>query len=205
MYKTKQENFWAGEFGNEYIKRNDGEKLLSSNLKLFSEILSNLNCNPESCIEFGANIGMNLSAIELLVPNIKLGAVEINKEAVKILKQRINNIEVYEDSLLNVSIEERYDIALIKGVLIHINPEELKVVYKKLYDCSKKYIVVAEYYSPSPVSIKYRENEDVLFKRDFAGEIMDMYKDLKLVDYGFIYHRDDLFPGDDITWFLLEK
>ena len=205
MYKTKQENFWAGEFGNEYIKRNDGEKLLSSNLKLFSEILSNLNCKPESCIEFGANIGINLSAIELLVPNIKLGAVEINKEAVKILKQRINNIEVYEDSLLNVSIEEKYDIALIKGVLIHINPEELKVVYKKLYDCSKKYIVVAEYYSPSPVSIKYRENEDVLFKRDFAGEIMDMYKDLKLVDYGFIYHRDDLFPGDDITWFLLEK
>lgn len=205
MYKTKQENFWAGEFGNEYIKRNNGEKLLASNLKLFSEVLSDISDKPESCIEFGANIGMNLSAIELLVPDIKLGAVEINKKAANVLKQRINNIKVYEDSLLNVSIEEKYDIALIKGVLIHINPEELKAVYKKLYDCSNKYIVVAEYYSPSPVSIKYRQNEDVLFKRDFAGEIMDMYKDLKLVDYGFIYHRDELFPEDDITWFLLEK
>lgn len=205
MYKTKQENFWAGEFGKDYIRRNDGKKLLASNLNLFSKILSDVNEKVGSCIEFGANIGMNLNAIELLVPNIKLGAVEINKEAAKILKQRIDNIKVYEDSLLNVSIEEQYDIALIKGVLIHINPEKLKVVYKKLYDCSKKYIVVAEYYSPSPVSIKYRENEDVLFKRDFAGEIMDMYSDLKLVDYGFVYHNDDLFPGDDINWFLLEK
>lgn len=205
MYKTKQENFWAGEFGNDYIKRNDGEKLLATNLKLFSDILSGVNDKIESCIEFGANIGMNLSAMKLLLPEVRLGAVEINKEAAAILKQRINNIKVYEDSLLNVSIEEQYDIALIKGVLIHINPEELKVVYKKLYDCSKRYIIVAEYYSPKPVSIRYRENEDVLFKRDFAGEIMDMYKDLKLVDYGFVYHRDDLFPGDDINWFLLEK
>ena len=33
---------------------------------------------------------------------------------------------------------------------------------------------------------------------------MDLYK-LKLIDYGFIYHRDNSFPKDDITWFLLEK
>lgn len=205
MYKTRQENFWAGEFGNDYIKRNDGEKMLASNLKLFSDILSGVSEKIDSCIEFGANIGMNLSAIEMLVPDIKLGAVEINKEAATILKQRINNIKVYEDSILNATIEEYYDIVIIKTVLIHINPKELKAVYKKLYDCSNKYIVVAEYYSPNPVSINYRGNVDVLFKRDFAGEIMDMYNDLKLVDYGFVYHRDNLFPGDDINWFLLEK
>lgn len=34
---------------------------------------------------------------------------------------------------------------------------------------------------------------------------MDRYPDLELVDYGFIYHRDNVFPGDDITWFLMEK
>jgi spore coat polysaccharide biosynthesis protein SpsF len=26
-----------------------------------------------------------------------------------------------------------------------------------------------------------------------------------LVDYGFTYHRDNAFPMDDTTWFLLEK
>jgi spore coat polysaccharide biosynthesis protein SpsF len=44
-----------------------------------------------------------------------------------------------------------------------------------------------------------------LFKRDFAGEMMDRYPDLKLLDYGFVYHRDPAFPDDDITWFLMEK
>jgi spore coat polysaccharide biosynthesis protein SpsF len=43
-----------------------------------------------------------------------------------------------------------------------------------------------------------------LFKRDFAGEMLDKYADLKLCDYGFVYHREK-FSQDDISWFLLEK
>jgi spore coat polysaccharide biosynthesis protein SpsF len=35
--------------------------------------------------------------------------------------------------------------------------------------------------------------------------MMDKYSNLKLVDYGFVYHRDYQFPQDDMNWFLLEK
>lgn len=91
------------------------------------------------------------------------------------------------------------------GVLIHINPNELKTVYEKLYTSSKKYILIAEYYNPSPVEIPYRGNKERLFKRDFAGEFLDMFPDCKLEDYGFVYHRDNNFPLDDITWFLMKK
>lgn len=38
-HKTEQEEFWSGEFGDEYIKRNEGKELLASNIALFSEIL----------------------------------------------------------------------------------------------------------------------------------------------------------------------
>ena len=31
---------------------------------------------------------------------------------------------------------------------------------------------------------------------------MTKYPDLKLVDYGFVYYKDPLFPLDDISWFL---
>jgi spore coat polysaccharide biosynthesis protein SpsF len=55
------------------------------------------------------------------------------------------------------------------------------------------------------VSIPYRGHEDRLFKRDFAGELLSRFGDLRLIDYGFVYHRDPKFPQDDITWFLLEK
>ena len=53
--------------------------------------------------------------------------------------------------------------------------------------------------------MSYRGHTEKLFKRDFAGEMLDRFNDLKLADYGFVYRRDMLFPQDDINWFLLEK
>jgi pseudaminic acid biosynthesis-associated methylase len=94
---------------------------------------------------------------------------------------------------------------LIKGVLIHINPDFLGHVYEKLYKTALKYICIVEYYNPTPVEVSYRGYSGHLFKRDFAGEVLDKYTDLNLVDYGFVYHRDHNFPADDLTWFLLEK
>lgn len=32
-YKTEQEKFWSGEFGNKYIDRNVSAEMLASNLK----------------------------------------------------------------------------------------------------------------------------------------------------------------------------
>ena len=94
---------------------------------------------------------------------------------------------------------------LSKGVLIHLAPELLPTAYAQLYALSQRYILIAEYYNPAPVEVSYRGNSGKLFKRDFAGEMLDRYADLHLLDYGFVYHRDPQFPADDITWFLLEK
>ena len=97
-----------------------------------------------------------------------------------------------------------YDLTFTSGVLIHINPDHLNAVYKNLYDHSRRYVLVSEYYNPTPVSISYRGHHDRLFKRDFAGDLIDQY-DMKLIDYGFVYKRDPWAPQDDTTWFLLEK
>ena len=75
-----------------------------------------------------------------------------------------------------------------------------------MYKYSKKYILMSEYYNPVPIEVEYRGNQGKLFKRDWAGEMMDKYHDLVLRDYGFIYHRGTgALTGDDLTWFLLEK
>lgn len=203
-FKTEQEEFWAGEFGSEYISRNKSEQLLASNLNFFSKALKQAD-KVSSCIEFGANIGMNLRAIKLLFPDIALKAIEINLEAAMHLAEFIGEKNTFHGSILEYSATQKVELVLIKGVLIHINPDMLSLVYKKLYEASGKYILIAEYYNPSPVAIKYREHENKLFKRDFAGEMLDEFSNLKLVDYGFSYRRDNSFPQDDITWFLLEK
>ncbi len=203
-YSTDQEDFWAGEFGNDYIERNKGKNILSSNLNFFSKALKNTN-KLKSCIEFGSNIGMNLKALKLLYPDMNLKGIEINSKACDELSSIIGNENVINKSIFNIDIAERFDLSLIKGVLIHINPEKLQQVYQKLYDATNSYILIAEYYNPNPVSIKYRNHENRLFKRDFAGEILDKFDDVVLEDYGFIYRRDNSFPQDDITWFLLKK
>ena len=203
-FKTDQETFWASDFGNDYISRNKGELLLASNLNFFVKALKQAD-KINSCHEFGANIGMNLSALKLLYPKAIFSGVEINVEASKVLAELIGRENVYEGSIFDYPISNQFDLSLIKGVLIHINPEMLDKVYEKLYEASKKYILVCEYYNPSPVAISYRGHSDKLFKRDFAGELMEKYPDLTLVDYGFSYRKDPAFPQDDITWFLLEK
>ena len=204
IFKTEQESFWAGEFGNNYISRNVGSDVLASNLSLFSRILSRLQC-LNSCIEFGAIVGMNLKAIKLLFPTVEQFAIEINPIAAKELKTNLKDDNVFESSILDFLPTRQWDLVLIKGVLIHINPDCLSDVYSKLYQASSRYICICEYYNPTPVEVSYRGHSGRLFKRDFCGEMLDKYPDLKLVDYGFVYQRDPQFPLDDVTWFLLEK
>jgi pseudaminic acid biosynthesis-associated methylase len=203
-YRTEQEAFWAGDFGTDYIYRNQGEGLLASNLDFFGKSLRQAR-GLNSCIEFGANIGMNIRALKLLYPRIDAHAIEINPEAAKQLSKAIPHDQVHNISILDFTPSRQWDLALIKGVLIHINPEVLPQVYDKLFSACGRYLMVAEYYSPTPVAIPYRGHSDRLFKRDFAGELMDRHTQLHLVDYGFAYRRDPDFPQDDITWFLMEK
>lgn len=203
MRETEQESFWEGSFGDEYAERNDDGRFLAANLALYSRILERTR-GVESVIEFGANVGLNLSAIRLLLPAARLAAIEINQKAAARLA-RLPGCKVYGMSILDFEPGERYDLALIKGVLIHMDPARLQDVYAKLFASSAKYVCVIEYYNPTPVEVPYRGHDGRLFKRDFAGEMLDRFPSLRLVDYGFVYRRDPNFPKDDLTWFLLEK
>ena len=202
-HKTEQEAFWAGSFGDDYIARNQSKELFAGNLNFFTEVFNNT-IGVKTIMELGANIGMNIRALNYLFPNSKTSAIEINQKAFKELKS-ICTGEAFLGSILDFKPKEQYDFVFTKGVLIHINPDELNNVYNLMYNLSKKYICVAEYYNPSPMTIPYRGEKDKLFKRDFAGELLEKYQDLKLVSYGFKYKRDNNYPQDDITWFLLEK
>jgi pseudaminic acid biosynthesis-associated methylase len=202
-YKTDQENFWSTDFGNDYPSRNEGEKMISSNLALFSKIFKNC---PEvhSVAELGCNIGLNLIALNRINKQLKLRGYEINEKAAKTASEEgiaeIVNTTVVEA----LDASTTFDLTFTKGVLIHVNPEMLPAVYQNLYDLSNRYILVCEYYNPSPVSIDYRGNKDRLFKRDFAGELINKYG-LKLVDYGFNYQHDTYLTQCNSTWFLLTK
>ncbi|MDK2961313.1 MAG: hypothetical protein PWP20_439 [Eubacteriaceae bacterium] len=202
-FKTEQEVFWSGQFGDDYIERNKSLQLLGNKTAFYARVLKSMN-KFNSCLEFGSNIGLNLMALKNLLPDCECSAIEINEKAVEMLNKN-KKIKVYNQSILDFEVDYQRELVFTHGVLIHINPEKLKDVYKLLYEASNQYILLTEYYNPAPVEIEYRGNKGKLFKRDFAGEMLDGYKDLKLIDYGFVYHRDNQFPQDDFTWFLLQK
>ena len=206
MRETKQELFWEGKFGNEYISRNQSANIDAANIQLFSEIFGKLLFKPKSFIELGANIGNNLKAIKTICPTCKTLGVEINSTAAKILEESDFCDLSINETLFDIDSSQYIsDISMTKGVLIHINPEFLNKAFDILYKSSKKYILLIEYFNPTPVEVIYRGHEKKLFKRDFARDLMKRYDNLSLIDYGFKYNGDNLFPQDDLTWFLLSK
>ena len=168
-YKTEQEMFWAGSFGDGYISRNNNKDLFAANLNLFDEVISKTE-NVKTILELGANIGMNILAINNLLPNSMTSAVEINPKAFEQLKSVCTG-EAYLSSIFEIGtkIKRQYDLVFTKGVLIHINPDELWKAYEIMYKFSKKYICLAEYYNPTPMALEYRGEKNKLFKRDYAG------------------------------------
>jgi len=202
---NEQETFWAGEFGDAYVDRNADRRSIAARTAVFAKILRHT-AGVGEVLELGANIGQNLLALRNLLPDCRLTAVEINRKAA----ERLGSIEgtrVHTGSITDFAAADlgRFDLTFTSGVLIHINPERLPKVYDLLHGCSRSYVLVWEYYNPTPVTVPYRGHSERLYKRDFAGELLDRYPDLELVDYGFQYRRDHNFPADDSTWFLLAK
>ena len=199
---TEQSEFWKSEFGDDYIQRNQSKKLLASNLFLFGQIFSNCRPVPKSILELGANIGMNYKAVSLLSPDSSFLGVEVNAKALEELTS--TGAQGLLSSIEDFAPTETYDFVFTKGVLIHLNPESLPDTYKKMAKASKKYVMICEYFNPTPVAISYRGHQDKLFKRDFAGEFLQTNPEFTQIADGFASHRA-AFPQDDLNWTLFSR
>jgi len=204
---SEQAEFWRGSFGDAYSDRNIGVQLTRANEKLFRRALA-ARGPIGSVLEFGPNIGLNLLALRAIFPDIVCRGVEINSRAADRCRSNIPGSYVVESSVIEALDSDALtpcDLVLFKGVLIHLNPTELPRVYAASARLAKRFVMIAEYYNPVPVAVDYRGESERLFKRDFAGEFLDLVDGFQLCDYGFVYRRDRDAPLDDISWFLLER
>lgn len=197
---TEQEEFWAGPEGAAYAARQT--LALQARQHMYASIFNRMQQRPKSIIEFGAGMGDNLVAIRRYGVGMKLAAVEVNEGALERL--RLVADAAYLSTIQTFHIEPFWEMAMTRGVLIHIPPNDLPAAYDTLHTQAKRWILIAEYYSPKPRMIPYRGCDNLLWARDFAGEMLDAYADLKLIDYGFIYHRGPN-AQDDLTYFLMER
>lgn len=192
-------DFWRGPFGDAYNERNKGRVAL--NTEFFADVLP-----PEgigSAIELGCGTGENLVALSKIIRGIILYGVEVNAKAAEAVP--VGNVIV--DSALDFKMPNNpatFDLAFTKGFLIHVPPADLPRAYQRLYDASKRYVLIAEYFSPRREMIEYRGEKDRMWKADYGAEFQKAHA-VRLVDYGFAWKHDPSSAQDNLNWWLWEK
>lgn len=203
---TQQTALWAGDFGDAYTRRNANPEVGSvhANAMLFDKIMRHT-MGVKHVLEYGCGSGLNLAALLERFPWLRVAGADVNKTALAQAAERAPQAVLLEASILEGAQPPwRADLVFTKGLLIHIHPNDLERAYQTLYDSTRRYLLVCEYFSQDPVALPYRGQAEALWKRDFAGDLLDAYDDLRCVAYGFAWRRDPD-PQDDLNWFLLEK
>lgn len=193
---TAQLLHWQGEFGDEYTDRNhvDPQTLVPA----FMEMLCGL--DVVSVLEVGCNRGHNLQAIRAVLPRARLAGVDPNQYALNVAAP---GVELGHANAFHLPYQDgEFDLVFTCGVLIHVAAKDLSRAIKEMYRVSDRYLLVIEYHAPEETPVRYRGHDELLWKRDFGREFMDLYPDLGLVWAGFL-PRDRGF--DDCHWWLFEK
>jgi spore coat polysaccharide biosynthesis protein SpsF len=198
---------WSGAFGDAYTERNAvSAEAVRGRVRVLAEALAGAEADmPRSVLEVGSNLGLNLRALSSLIDG-DIWGLEPNASA----RQR-----VIEDGVLPAGrildgfghriplADGAVELAFTAGVLIHVDPSLLEKTMREIHRVASKYVLCIEYFSSQPETITYRGEDGLLFKRDFGSLYLDLFSDLRLVDYGFFWKRTTVM--DDSTWWLFRK
>jgi len=200
---NKQQNFWACEYGVDYIKKNSVFDL-GLGVRCWLEMLAKAG-DIGNLLECGCNVGRNIGFLNTVLPNAKKSVIEIGKSAFDLVVRDYKLDNAFNGPIVDADFAEEFDLVFSMGVLIHVHPDDLYANMSKMFSLSRRYVLMGEYFSRTPVMLDYQGEKDCLFKRDFGKFFIEKFP-VRLVDYGFLWgHIYDAAGFDDITWWLFEK
>lgn len=183
---NKQEQLWAGNFGDQYTKRCRVDWWARTSF--WARVIAQT--RPREAVEFGCNAGWNLMAVRALGWKIKLRGVEINPVAAHLAREagfEIGNLEPA-------------DLIFTVGVLIHIAPENIEATMQAIAERARRHVVAVEYEHSFEQAVEYRGERDQLWKRPYGG--MYQKHGLTLIEQ---WQADEAFDNGRCTAWLLEK
>lgn len=207
MYYTpvvnRQVDFWKSPL--DYMEKNDGFDQEVCR-RAWQEILIGVDkAKVSSVLECGSNIGRNLNALQVEFPKARLMACDVNKEALEVLSARIPAATTINSSILEIPNSYSADLVFTSGVLIHIHPDDLVGNLQKIYNLSKSYIVIAEYFSQKLEMVHYKDRDNLLWKMDFGAKILDNFSVLP-IRQGFLWSGVYGTGGfDDLVYWVFKK
>ncbi len=201
---NEQELFWAETYGQEYVRKNTSfDQALG--VRGWREMLRKAE-DIESILECGSNIGGNIAFLNECLPEAKKSVIELNPVAFEVVSKSYRLEHAFNGSILDSDLPRGgFDLVFTRGVLIHIHPDHLAANMERMFEYSRRYVLIAEYFNRTPVMIDYQGERERLFKRDFGKFFLERFA-AQVVDYGFLWGQIyDSAGFDDITWWLFRK
>lgn len=192
--RTAQERAWAGTLGDEYTARNrvDWRKRLPFWRKIMDST------GARSVLEAGCNAGWNLTAICQVAPRAEVRGFDVNALAVAQARTAgCNALIGTVDNQWELWLGQ-YELVFTAGTLIHVPPDALQPMMKRLIELSSQYVLAIEYradFEEEPVV--YRGQTDLLWRRPFGK----LYENMGLK----LLHTGVATGWDRATYWLLEK
>jgi len=200
---NEQQQFWAQDYAEEYMRKNS-EFDRALGVEGWRKMLAGCQ-DIDSILECGCNIGRNIDFLTAALPEATKAVVEISKPAFDFVTRKHRLAQAFNGPIEASAFPDRFDLVFTIGVLIHIHPDNLLTVMKKMFDYSNKYVLIGEYFNRTPTMIEYQGQQNKLFKRDFGKLFIESFP-VELVDYGFLWgHLYDKAGFDDITWWLFRR
>lgn len=201
---NNQEKFWAQEYAADYARKNDDFDI-AKGVEGWRKMLDRAK-NVESVLECGSNVGRNIGFIGEALPAAKRSLIELSPDAYRVVTSRYDIDQSFNGPILESDLPKgAFDLVFTIGVLIHIHPDLLVANMRKMFEYSRKYVLIGEYFNRTPVMIEYHGQQDRLFKSDFGKTFVENFP-VEVVDYGFLWgHEYDGAGFDDVTWWLFEK
>jgi pseudaminic acid biosynthesis-associated methylase len=204
-FNSAQEQFWAQEYARDYIARNSGFDA-DLGAQAWGRMLARTERPVRNFLECGCNIGRNIDALAIALPEAQPSVIEISTPAFEAVSARHQFGHAFNGAILDADLpEQAFDLVFTMGVLIHIHPDQLLQHMARMHALSSRYVLMGEYFNHTPTMIEYRGQNDRLFKRDFGKLFVENF-DVSVVDYGFLWGTEfDAAGFDNINWWLFEK
>tara|TARA_B100000315_G_scaffold130504_1_gene120103 strand:+ start:1030 stop:1680 length:651 start_codon:yes stop_codon:yes gene_type:complete len=187
---TFQENTWSGKFGKEYNTRNDYtfDDLNDTYQGIFGHSRSDMNQafladlpRDIMILEVGCNFGGQLVQLQKMGFN-NLYGLELQWDAIERAKKRTKEIHIIQGSGFNVPFLNNYfDLVFTSDVLIHISPDDIDKIMGEMVRVSNKYIWGFEYFNEEYIEVPYRNNQNLLWKGNYAGMFLDKNPELSII------------------------
>jgi pseudaminic acid biosynthesis-associated methylase len=162
---NEREQFWAGEFGTDYTRRNriDWRK----RIPFWRQVLTLT--QARSMLDVGCNAGWNMLAALKVDRAMEVAGVDVNTDAIAEAQEMELDARFMPARQVGIVWPERFDLVCTSGVLIHVGKDELPEVMRAIVAASKQWVLAIEYEAQQEEEVEYRGNAERLWRRPFGA------------------------------------